>query len=294
MNSAPESELMKTILNTYGNSNLPDTVTDYLSQTAAKRGNSGADIAITHDCHARKTGPPNTVLGARVVSQGQWIKRHSNPALPRVHDVFKTDTQWGYTMEILDTVPLELLDGQKLVAAMVQLLHDHFWHKPSEVEFDREAHEHRLAPITGPLSGREREIFYRLFEAIDWANLTGGLTHGDPVFQNVLFRQDSAIVLVDPIPATPGVPDLIAVDVAHIFMSCVGYERLTYDLPASIEVSLDSVASMASLTQADMIASLYFAVMSVLRAMVYVPTSTAKILLDECVGQLIGEATCHL
>ncbi|MBB5159608.1 hypothetical protein [Saccharopolyspora phatthalungensis] len=291
---ALESELERSILDLYGAANLSDLGPDYLSHALEKRGNSGALITLMSDGLVRKTGQPDTVVGARVVSQGQWILQHSNPALPRVHDVFQDGSGWGYTMERLDTVPLELLDGRKLAAVMVQLLQDHFWCKPAEVEFDEAAHAERLAPIVQPLTGKDRTIFQQLYDRVEWDKLTTGLTHGDPVFQNVLFAPDCSMVLCDPILSTPALPDVIAVDVAHIFLSCVGYERLTYRLPGPGNIPLDSIASMAALTPEDLIASLYFAVMCVLRAMVYVSPETAKILLEECMGRLIGEAACHV
>ncbi len=276
----------------YGLSSSPGPELHY--RVPDQRGRSGADITPASEDQVVKYGPPNTTLGSRVVAQGEWILGHSNQALPEVRSVFRNSSQWGYTMDRLDTIPLELLDGRKLATSIVRLLQASFWREAPEVEFDESAHADRLSPITAPLTGRRRDVFDRLRARIEWDRLSRGLTHGDPIFDNVLFTRDGSMILIDPIPSTPGLPDVIALDIGRIFQSCVGYERVTYELPAPDNVPLDMVISMTRLAHDDLMAALYFGIVHLLRSMVYVSARKAKHLLEECVDSLIGAATCRL
>jgi hypothetical protein len=82
--------------------------------------------------------------------------------------------------------------------------------------------------------------------------------------------------------------------VGRVFQSCIGYERVTYGLRGPGNVPLDLVTVANALPEQDLIASFYFGIVHLLRAMVYVPTATATLLLDECVGRLIEEVTWRL
>lgn len=290
--AAHEPASVRRIMEAYGSSSSPGP--DLHCRVADQRGRSGADITPKSHDQIDKYGPPNTALGSRVVAQGEWILRHRNQALPTVRGVFRNNSQWGYTMDRLDTIPLELLDGRKLATSIVRLLKSSFWRQPPEAEFDESAHADRLSTITAPLTGRRREVFDQLRGRIEWDRLSRGLTHGDPIFDNVLFARDGSTILIDPIPSTPGLPDVIALDIGRIFQSCVGYERVTYELPAPDNVPLDIIISMTGLAHDDLIAALYFGIVHLLRSMVYVSARKAKHLLEECVDSLIGAATCRL
>lgn len=222
-----------------------------------KRGSSGAVIAEVPA--VVKTGD------LRVTLQGRWLQRHPYPMLPQVYDV----TESSYTMERLGDPPYEMLDHRVLLSRTYEALHE-LWRRPPVVRFDLNAHQDKISDLVTVKHVVQLDGLRRLGQYITWPNLEVGLTHGDPTLDNVMLR-GSQVVLIDPIPATPAVPDLRSVDTGKLLQSVLGYEVLRY---AVFEyewrlVPTDLLALIGN--ENEWLATVYWCVVHLLRAVPYMP-----------------------
>lgn len=191
-----------------------------------KRGSSGAEFNFLGDRVVKLA--PDKSTGERVMNQGLWLQRHHSPAVPKVFQVYAR----SYVMERLIVPPFWALDHQVVLHHMFASLAEYVWTQPGVVEPNTYSIEMKYARLCQDfalvdLMGK----FDTLKDKIDWSALTRCLTHGDPTFDNVMFRSTEYgddLVIADPIPATPAVPDLYSVDVGKILQSALGWEEVRY------------------------------------------------------------------
>lgn len=221
------------------------------------RGSSGA--VVTELPMALKQG------GWRVTEQGRWLQSHPYAVLPRVYEVVSD----GYFMEWLVDPPYEMLDHRVLLGRVVSALHL-LWRRPPVVRLSQVAHEDK---VSGLLTTKHLTVISELNDLhrrITWANLEAGLTHGDPTLDNVMLR-GSQVVLIDPIPATPAVPDLRCVDTGKLLQSILGYEVLRYaDSTYEWRLTPDHLGVLVE-GDNEWLATVYWCVVHLLRAIPYMP-----------------------
>lgn len=212
------------------------------------RGSSTAKITFENG-HVRKLD--TQITGVRVRDQGIWLRRYDESlCLPAVNEIYAD----GYLMEKLveEDLPLEYGDTLEMCRKILQVLAKHLWdftsddiivrHIPFNRDFDdyeasyRNVHRSYVAGLLRDvdMSFLRRQL-RRFEESIRWKYLRTGLTHGDPLIDNVLYRPsntqwaiDRQLVLIDPIPACPAIPDVLAVDVGRVIQSAAGYEAFRY------------------------------------------------------------------
>jgi hypothetical protein len=267
-------------------------VTQYVGvdddELVERRGASGAHIIIGEK-YTTKLDVERT--GTFVRDQGAWLSRWATESkvtiLPRVTEVFST----GYRMETLQVPHLRDVDVLETCELIHDNLLDNLWHKiptwhfrVSLFETAHPAYVHKL--VRNVQSERkpaaELETTLRgFYDQIDWNDLTTGLTHGDPIVDNVGYRAIEGsttgarnLVLLDPIPATVALPNWRAVDVGRIIQSMVGYEHVRYqrtrvgdllDYDAAVTATLNwYMPRNFSVNEAR--ACLYFSVIHMLRA----------------------------
>jgi hypothetical protein len=223
-----------------------------------RRGSSGAEI-IDVPCVV-KSGD------ARVVTQGHWLQRHPYDVLPRVYAVEET----FYLMERLVDPPYALLDHRVLLGQTYDALRELWWRSVA-VTFSRDAHHAKLRTLyTDVTKTALLADLDRLGQRIDWSRLHGGLTHGDPTLDNVMLRE-SQVVLIDPIPATPAVPDLWSVDTGKLLQSILGYELLRYADDTYAWRLKPSDLEHLVMNDDEWLATVYWCVVHLLRAVPYMP-----------------------
>lgn len=191
-----------------------------------KRGSSGAEFNFLGDRVVKLA--PDKSTGERVMAQGMWLQRHQSRAVPHVFQVYAR----SYVMERLIVPPFWALDHQVVLHHMFASLAEYVWTQPAEVELDYEATNLKYADLCNYFGMRDiLRNLVSLSKMIIWDDLTRCLTHGDPTFDNVMFRSTEYgddLVIADPIPATPAVPDLYSVDVGKILQSALGWEEVRY------------------------------------------------------------------
>lgn len=241
------------------------------------RGRSGATFSIG-DWSVVKRG------NRRVGEQGRWLRSNFAPSLPGVMHLSDT----AYSMEKLTSFPIHLIDTRVTLDQIASMLQRDLWRRPAHVKFDAAAHAARLAPLPmTPFIASKLAVMYR---NIEWDCLATGLTHGDPILDNVMIRPDTGeLVLTDPIPATPALPDLLVVDMGRLFQSAAGYERITYGLGGPSNATLRSLRFTDALSPNELHAAHYFGIVHCLRAMVYVDRSTADAIAVHCIGAILDE-----
>ena len=253
------------------------------------RGSSGALISV-NDGEVFKYD--TKITGTKVRDQGIWLHQHDESViLPRVDEVFNN----GYVMEKLKVpeIPTTYQSTFDLCSEILTTLENHLW----DLEFtegrqlvEYNGYEHRpyvrnLLKDVGlrRLDGKLRQFY----ERIKWYDLKTGLTHGDGIIDNVAYRLTleyrhavktpvRQLVLLDPIPACPALPDVVALDVGRVIQSISGYEVYRYNNDAAdadlngvslsrrIEVMLNSwFAVNFNLNEAR--AALYFSIIHSLR-----------------------------
>src|SRR5437588_835106 len=82
------------------------------------------------------------------------------------------------------------------------------------------------------------------------------------------------LLLIDPIPATPAVPDLLCVDVGKMLQSAVGWESVRYQRPFRHGVS--DLTRCLTLDEYEWEASSYWCGVHLLRTLPYVDPSIHK------------------
>jgi hypothetical protein len=234
---------------------------------------------------AYKTGTGN----GRVLEQGLWLERYNAPGLPAVYGTGELFGDDMYTMEKLDPVPIEYIDTRTLLSSIVDVLERDVWPNDARIsELDMDAHLARLAPLEKYMSEDQDSLLDSLLKSLDQSELEKHLTHGDPIMDNVMLR-DGSIVLIDPIPSTPAIPDWRAVDVGRLLQSAVGYEHVRYDLHGPSAVDLRDITSMFCPNEEERAASLYWAAVHVLRSMAYVDETTVRALQKCCLYPITEE-----
>jgi hypothetical protein len=223
-----------------------------------RRGSSGAEIAEVPA--VLKAGDE------RVALQGRWLQNHPWPMLPQVYDVSTT----SYLMERLTDPPYAMVNHRAFLSRVYDALQTLWW-RPPAVQFSPDAHHEKLNSL--PLGVQQIHVLNDLrvlSDRINWRGLGVGLSHGDPTLDNVMLR-GSQVVLIDPIPATPAVPDLWAVDTGKLLQSVLGYELLRYSDP-TYEWRIDPL-NLRQLVDNDneWIATVYWCVVHLLRALPYMP-----------------------
>lgn len=208
-----------------------------------KLGSSGARL-VFDDETVRKYDVKRT--GTRVRDQGIWLS--GRPGVERLPDVQRIFAD-GYEMERLRQVPLEeLVVERERWCVVIQDSLESIWirHKNNKplplfmtdeydcggpfVPFRPWQHGRYVTKLLRQTSLlQHRHTMRRMSWTIKWRGLEPGLTHGDPILENLLFRSNTP-VLIDPIPACGALPDLRASDVGRIIQSAVGYERIRYNL----------------------------------------------------------------
>lgn len=202
------------------------------------RGSSSAIITVDVDS-VRKLD--SKITGQRVRDQGIWLLKYDESlCLPAVNEIYAD----GYLMEKLieEDLPLEYGDTLEMCRKILQVLAKHLWDFTSDdiivrhISFNRNVHRRYVAGLLRDVNMTFlRRQLRRFEESIRWHWLRTGLTHGDPIIDNVLYRRsktqwsiDRQLVLIDPIPACPALPDILAVDVGRVIQSAVGYEAFRY------------------------------------------------------------------
>lgn len=233
------------------------------------RGSSGATISILGDRAVKMSHETNT--GQRIMNQGLWLQRHQSPAVPQVFQVYAR----SYVMERLIVPPFWALDHQVIFDHLLATLSVNIWSQPAEVEYEDSTATtvkyHRLCDAFG--LDEVRIQLDELSRGIFWRDLKRCLTHGDPTFDNVMFREDDAqtgVVIADPIPATPAIPDIRAVDLGKILQSLLGWEEIRYDLRSfKLRIGTEDLHRCVR-DENEWRATIFWSIVHMLRAMPYV------------------------
>ncbi len=175
-------------------------------------GISGAKVVLTATAAHKIGGDVD-----RTIAQGAWLSRHRAPGLPRIIGFGSN----GYLME-----RLEEGDGKPAVQDVVDVLRRDVWSKPGEVEFDEDALTLKVTKIIDEYAPHYTEFLNLILDPVFSASRTVALAHGDPTSENVMRRTTGELVLIDPLPATPAIPDLIEVDCGKMMQSAVGWELI--------------------------------------------------------------------
>lgn len=242
----------------------------------ALRGSSGAEVMVSDGLRdVIKKG------NRRVGEQAAFLVRHRN--VPVFPDVRTFGSTW-YQMERLTEVPIEVVDFHSLVESLYAILSTQVWTVTGSIQLSPLQH---LDKLLGLVDRPLYEQFADKFHQIDWTRVRAGLTHGDPTFDNMMLRHDGQFVIIDPIPATPAVPDLIAVDMGKVLQSCFGFERIRYGgqwsrvSPTLPDIFLSMIGS-----NIECQAALYWCAVHLVRAIPYMESQEVK---DE-----LGWLTLHV
>ena len=174
----------------------------------------------------------------------------------------------GYTMEKLNPLPRNIIDHKALAVEMALALGKEVWDEPAEVEFDENAHCDKVFALAGKYLGEDdRRMLWHWFSSIDWSKQDRCLTHGDPTFENVMLRSNEKVVIIDPVPATPAVPDLRLVDVGKVMQSVVGFEAIKYGAEERFRLTMHDALEIFYVN--DSSACMYWCVVHLLRAIPY-------------------------
>jgi hypothetical protein len=238
-------------------------------------GHSGAEITLIHNA-CIKTGEGE--VGRRVAAQGDFIDSLAGRAKESFPTIFG---RWsnGYAMERLTPA------GRRPIstATIVNTLRLSVWPQPARVAVDWEAHKDylffRLLELNDdivPSRLKVLEWFAKSLATVRELDLTPCLTHGDPTRDNVMCRACGGRyrepVLIDPIPARPEVPDLLAVDLGKILQSVYGYELILEGIaPRQYTYEGCPEAFESVSTQHDRMAAHYFMAFHFLRLLPYMP-----------------------
>ena len=235
------------------------------------RGSSGASFDLHYDGWVKKIGD------ARVVAQGQMLLEVRGQHLPHVGAVVHD----GYIMEKLGELPWSIIASNVGDAIVAALEHD-VWVRPPVVKMDHTAHARKMNNLIEQFGIREPELV-SLYNEVEWDALVTCRTHGDPTADNLMLRADGTLVVIDPIPATPAVPDLKSVDMGKIMTSVIGFERARYG-----EFPVINSLAFSTLSANELKATKYWAVVHLLRALPYMPSRKVR----DDVAALIPTALC--
>lgn len=239
-----------------------------------QRGSSGAEFNFLGDRVVKMA--PDKSVGDRVMAQGSWLMRHRSPAVPRVFQVYAR----SYVMERLIVPPFWALDHQVIFEHLVAALSVHVWSRPAEVEIDHGKMLHKFTELCLDFDLTDTlNDLVKMYDQISWDTLKACLTHGDPTLDNVMFREDDAevgVVISDPIPATPAVPDLRCVDLGKILQSLLGWEEARYGLRSfKLRIGTDDLRHYV-MDKNEWRGTIFWSVVHMLRAMPYVTDDVRK------------------
>lgn len=233
------------------------------------RGSSGARVYGSNGV-VRKVGTGE--VGARVALQGRWLLSHRGRSLPRVTRAGDT----GYDMEPLLAAPAWALNHDAILMEMLASLNSEVWKLPAEAPYDEAALLSKVGELCHRFELRTEYAHWRELHAeIDFGSLPTALVHGDPTFDNVMFRESTGdLVLVDPLPSLitgPAIPDLRCVDLGKILQSVLGWERIRYgDTAEAFDIDVDSFKRRVAHSQTEWQAVVLFGITHLLRTLPYV------------------------
>ena len=233
-------------------------------------GSSGARIVYDDSWGiATKTGD------SRVGEQGAWLQLHRSPIVPDVYLV-RPD---GYDMQRLTELPKSTTNPDLLTCEIVLQLDAHIWSVPPSVNISMELHTEKVDALAREwLTGKSVLRLLKVRERVEWDSLRKCLTHGDPTYDNVMVHPNGRIILIDPIPATSAVPDLMAVDIGKIMQSLKGYEEMRYAPYLVVDAGeLDTLHYLVS--EIEWEAAEYWCIVHFLRAVPYMPAHVKKLLI---------------
>lgn len=222
------------------------------------RGRSGAQTIVLGEKTIK-------VGNDRVGSQGEWIYNNYNTYLPRVYSFLEN----SYVMETLNKFELKS-NKEDFVKEIIEILKYNFWNSPPDNYIDHSEHIKRLYDISYSFSIFDKMM--KIKESINWEKLTYGKVHGDPILDNIMFRNN--IVIIDPIPSTKSIPDLISVDLGRILQSAMGYENDVYLDNRLDGCNLNFLNNMFS--KEDLYAAKYWCIFHFLRSAKYLKDEELK------------------
>jgi hypothetical protein len=159
-------------------------------------------------------------------------------------------------------------------------LSDYIWSNNAEVYFDPNKHDEKLVSLRVHLAPSEFHTLMSKKANVNWRGLKRCLSHGDATVDNVMLRANppsARLVLIDPIPATPAVPDLQCVDVGKMLQSALGFECARYDVPISPRNTQHMVNTIRGRLSGDeWRASSYWCSVHLARALPYMPDPKTK------------------
>lgn len=250
------------------------TTTPTKTHAPPVRGSSGAVFQFSTDGRSVwKLGTGN----GRTYAQGAWLAEHAAPGLPAVRASWPDAD--GYEMERLADPPHERFVHHSLVLrGVLDTLARDVWSRPAVRVVDHTLLGAKLAAVAafcdqshGGAATDEYARLAALRMTIDWNDLRACLTHGDPTYDNVMFRPpDGGLVLVDPLPATAAVPDLRCVDVGKVLQSVVGWESARYGVGYGLHVTPVELRAALGLAANEWRASVFWCVVHLLRTLPYV------------------------
>lgn len=203
-------------------------------------------------------GSTDLVWLKRVVEQGKWIQSVNVPLLPQVERVGLD----SYAMVRLNRKS-PFVDSQIVMANIEMILDKFLWALDPRVTFDPARLNHKIDVILGKHSTTSAPLA-KFSGAIDWDSLRVGLTHGNPTFGNVMFTDEGHIVLIDPMPATPEVPDMIAVDRGKMLVSTLGLEQMRYGSEFACYADPTLILQFAE-NENERLATIFWAIVHLLR-----------------------------
>lgn len=258
------------------------------------RGSSGAKFEWVDTGTVRKLGIGN----GRVLEQGMWLEENRAPSLPTVYGTGEVLGEDEYSMEALHPIAIEHLDTRSIIAATVDMLTRDIWSKAAVVSLERRQHVARYEPLRQFIGPADDHLMKAAFEKIKWGDLTSVLTHGDPIIDNLMLREGDyeadQIVIIDPIPATPAIPDLKCVDLGRLLQSAVGYEHIRYDLHGPAMQHPSWFVSLYCDSDEEAKATLYFGAFHLMRSMMYVDKMTTERIGDICLRPVLEELSWML
>jgi hypothetical protein len=190
--------------------------------TSQRRGGSGAFILMGQTMVGK--------FGHGADAQATWLEQHVSPATPRVVKRMSHKGQSGYVMERLEEIDLTTLDHHDILMSMYMQVANNIWTEdPDVTNWATASTASKISNICDKYEFITPVKFNALLTDVmrNRDGLIANLTHGDPTFDNVMMKS-WRLVLIDPIPATPAVPDLRSVDTGKMLQSIVGYEALKY------------------------------------------------------------------
>lgn len=194
----------------------------------------------------------------RVVEQGKWIQSVNSPLLPHVVRVSLD----SYAMTRLNKKS-PFVDAQIILFMIEHELNELLWSQPPRVKFDIMALNRKVEHILAQHPTTSAPLA-KFNDMIQWDDLRLGLTHGNPTFGNVMFTDEGKMVLIDPFPATPEVPDMIAVDRGKMLVSTLGLEHIRHGLDFACRTVPQTVLQYTE-NENERVATIFWAIVHLLR-----------------------------